>query len=145
MKGVHKVGVNECKNKKVKLSTAKHYFSFYTYFRELVAQFHMEVGYICHTFFNYKLAHEHLMAAKKCTGLQISLTGKLCKGLHENFVSKIIKVCISNVFFLYFLANYTLTAFLLYYFMFIKFCCKVLWEKEQDFRQKTKLSFSLKS
>lgn len=47
--------------------------------RELVVQYHMEVGYICHTFYDYKLAHEHLMAAKKCTGLQISLTGAMGK------------------------------------------------------------------
>lgn len=47
--------------------------------KELVAQFHMEVGYIGHTFFDYKLAHEHLVAAKKCTGLQISLTGAMGK------------------------------------------------------------------
>lgn len=33
----------------------------------------------------------------------------------------------------------------IYHCMSIKFCCKVPWAKEQDFRQKTKLSFSLKS
>lgn len=84
---------------------------FCLYFRELVAQFHMEVGYICHTFFDYKLAHEHLMAAKKCTGLQIDLTGKPWeRNLHEN-LSKIILECILDVVCLYFLTNYTFKKF----------------------------------
>lgn len=75
-----------------------------------MVQYHMEVGYICHTFYDYKLAHEHLMATKKCTGLQISLTGKPGeRNLHEN-LSKI--ECISDLFCLCFLSNYTLTAFL---------------------------------
>lgn len=52
-----------------------------------MVQYHMEVGYICHTFYDYKLAHEHLMAAKKCTGLQISLTGKPGeRNLHGKFI-----------------------------------------------------------
>ncbi|XP_062593462.1 tetratricopeptide repeat protein 27-like [Saccostrea cucullata] len=47
--------------------------------RDLLTQFHIEAGYIGHTFFDYKLAHEHLLAAKKCTGLQINLTGAMGK------------------------------------------------------------------
>ncbi|XP_048737293.2 tetratricopeptide repeat protein 27-like [Ostrea edulis] len=47
--------------------------------RDLLTQFHIEAGYIGHTFFDYKLAHEHLMAAKSCTGLQIKLTGVMGK------------------------------------------------------------------
>jgi hypothetical protein len=49
---------------------------FFLISRDLLTQFHIEAGYIGHTFFNYKSAHEHLMAAKSCTGLQIQLTGE---------------------------------------------------------------------
>nr|XP_022328750.1 tetratricopeptide repeat protein 27-like isoform X1 [Crassostrea virginica] len=47
--------------------------------RELLIQFHLEAGYIGHTFLDYKLAHEHLNAARKYTGLQIKLTGAMGK------------------------------------------------------------------
>lgn len=99
-----------------------------------MVQYHMEVGYICHTFYDYKLAHEHLMATKKCTGLQISLTGKPGeRNLHEN-LSKI--ECISDLFCLCFLANYSLTAFLqnfksIYYDMFIKFIVRCYGKKNK--------------
>lgn len=45
-------------------------------FRDLIIQFHLEAGYLCHTFYEYKRAQEHFKTAAKVSGLVLELTGK---------------------------------------------------------------------
>jgi hypothetical protein len=45
-------------------------------FRDLIIQFNLEAGYLCHTFYEYKRAQEHFKTATKVAGLNLELTGK---------------------------------------------------------------------
>ncbi|KAL5008553.1 hypothetical protein ScPMuIL_014134 [Solemya velum] len=47
--------------------------------REIAVQFHLEAGYLCHTFYEYKQAHDHFNTARKLSGLSIELTGAMGK------------------------------------------------------------------
>ena len=43
--------------------------------RELIIQFNLEAGYLCHTFYEYKRAKEHFNTALKISGLTLEFTG----------------------------------------------------------------------
>ncbi|XP_059157510.1 tetratricopeptide repeat protein 27-like isoform X2 [Physella acuta] len=47
--------------------------------RNTQIMFHIESGYACHAFFEYKRAFEHFATAKKLAGLEIVLTGAMGK------------------------------------------------------------------
>lgn len=47
--------------------------------RDLIIQFNIEAGYLCHTFYEYKRAKEHFRTANKVAGLSLELTGVMGK------------------------------------------------------------------
>ncbi|XP_052104472.1 tetratricopeptide repeat protein 27-like [Mytilus californianus] len=47
--------------------------------RDLIIQFNLEAGYLCHTFYEYKRAKEHFKTAIKVAGLTLELTGLMGK------------------------------------------------------------------
>ncbi|XP_051578709.1 tetratricopeptide repeat protein 27-like [Myxocyprinus asiaticus] len=60
--------------------------------RNLAIQFHLECSYTCLTYYDYRMAKEHLQTARDLSGLDVNMTGALGKRTHfqENFLAQLI-------------------------------------------------------
>ncbi|XP_074531171.1 tetratricopeptide repeat protein 27 [Halichoeres trimaculatus] len=56
--------------------------SLLTEHRNLAIQFHLECVYTCLTYYEYKLAKEHIRKAQELSGLEVNMTGALGKRTH---------------------------------------------------------------
>ncbi|KAJ8248502.1 hypothetical protein GJAV_G00242710 [Gymnothorax javanicus] len=61
-------------------------------YRNLAIQFHLECGYTCLTYFEYRLANEHFRQARELSGLDINVTGALGKRtrFQQDFLAQLI-------------------------------------------------------
>ncbi|CAJ1066465.1 tetratricopeptide repeat protein 27 [Xyrichtys novacula] len=60
--------------------------------KNLAIQFHLECVYTCLTYYEYKLAKEHMRKAKELSGLEVNMTGALGKRTHfqQKFLAQLI-------------------------------------------------------